>query len=370
MKNRFLVNYSIQAGSEKEARMKAFDICVEQTVEFPYELITDAFIREEIVGKLEEFEKLTDKYTAEISFNDLTAGYELTQFLNVLFGNTSIKPGIRIENFTLSPAMLRSFKGPRFGVNGIRKMLNAYNRPLICSAIKPMGQSPKELAALAYQFALGCIDIIKDDHGLADQKFSPFKARASAVCAAVKKANKKTGTRTLYAPNVTADTTEETLLRARYAKRAGAGALVISGGLTGMGTVRALADDPKLKLPILLHPAFLGSFTASPDSGISHFALYGQIARIAGADITIFPNFGGRFSFTKAECKSITEGCRIKMGGIKDIFPGPGGGMSLETIRNMKLFYGNDVIFLIGGGLFKHSSDLTASCRRFLELVK
>ncbi len=369
MKNRFLVTYSIRANSEKEARMKAFDICVEQTVEFPYELITDAFIREEIVGRLEVFEKLSDKYTAEISFNDLTAGYELTQFLNVLFGNTSIKPGIKIENFTLSPALLKSFKGPRFGVKGLRRILNAYNRPLICSAIKPMGQSPKELASLAYKFALGCVDIIKDDHGLSDQKFSPFKARVSEVCRSVKKANKTTGSNTIYAPNVTADTTQETIKRAKYAKRAGAGALVISGGLTGMGTVRALADDSNINLPILLHPAFLGSFTASPDSGISHFALYGQIARIAGADITIFPNFGGRFSFSKGECKSIAEGCKIKMGKIKEIFPGPGGGMSLDTIQKMKLFYGNDVVFLVGGGLFKHSSDLTASCRRFLQLV-
>ena len=40
-----------------------------------------------------------------------------------------------------------------------------------------MGLPAHALADLAYQFALGGIDIIKDDHGLADQSFAPFKER-------------------------------------------------------------------------------------------------------------------------------------------------------------------------------------------------
>ncbi len=368
-KHRFSVTYSIDAKDETEARHKAFDICVEQTVEFPYELITDGFIREEVVGRLETFSGGENRYYAEISYHDNTAGKEFTQFLNVLFGNTSIKPGIRIEKIRLSHHLLLHFKGPRFGVQGIRKITGVYHRPLICSAIKPMGQTPKELAELAYKFTLGCVDIVKDDHGLSDQPFAPFKQRVKRVSSAIALARKKSGSKTIYAPNVTADTTDEVLSRALYARNAGAGALLISGSLTGLGTVRALSRDKRIKLPVLFHPAFMGSFTSTPHSGISHYALYGQIVRMAGADITIFPNFGGRFSFSEYDCRMIAQGCRDHMGDIAPIMPGPGGGMSLETVGQMKEFYGNDAVFLIGGGLFK-SGDVEESCRVFKEKIK
>lgn len=369
-KHRFSVTYSIDAKDEKEARHKAFDICVEQTVEFPYELITDGFIREEVVGRLESFSGGEGRFYAEISYHDNTAGKEMTQFLNVLFGNTSIKPGIRIEKIRLSHHLLLHFKGPRFGVQGLRKITGVHHRPLMCSAIKPMGQTPKELAELAYKFALGGIDIVKDDHGLSDQPFAPFKQRIKRVSAAVALAVKKTGLKTLYAPNVTADTTEEVLSRARFAKKEGAGALLISGSLTGFGTVRTLSADKSIKLPILFHPAFMGSFTAHPHSGISHYALYGQLVRMAGADIAIFPNFGGRFSFSEYDCRMIAQGCRDHMGEMEAIMPGPGGGMRMETLGQMKEFYGNDAVFLIGGGLFRHNPDVTESCRVFKEKIK
>jgi ribulose-bisphosphate carboxylase large chain len=55
------------------------------------------------------------------------------------------------------------------------------------------GSSTAALAEMAYQLALGGIDVIKDDHGLANQTWSPFEERVTACCAAVAKANEETG---------------------------------------------------------------------------------------------------------------------------------------------------------------------------------
>jgi ribulose-bisphosphate carboxylase large chain len=366
---RFTVTYSI-TGSAADARKKAFGICVEQTIEFPYELVKDKYIRNIIVGKIKSIKKAgLSLFNAEITYDEAAAGKEFTQLLNVIFGNTSIKPGIKVEKISLSAGLLKQFKGPKFGVKGLRELCRAYNRPLLCSAIKPMGTSSAKLAAMAYKFALGGIDVIKDDHGLADQNFSPFDKRVSLVAKAVKKANKETGGYCLYAPNITADGDAEILRRAKFAKRAGAGALVISPGLTGFNAIRQITGDRSINLPVLFHPSLLGSFTASKNSGISHYALYGQIARLCGADIAIFPNYGGRFSFSKKECRSIAEGCSVKMGTIKPILPGPGGGMTLQRMPELKKFYGNDVIFLAGGGLVSYGTDLTGSVKAFRRLV-
>jgi ribulose-bisphosphate carboxylase large chain len=366
---RFTVRYRL-AGHEQDAYQKALDICLEQTVEIPDSLVPAGLIREEILGRIESFDPVPDGgFMAAISYALEIAGGELTQLLNVIFGNISIKPGIRVERLELPEAMLRTFPGPRYGRQGLREQLGISGRPLLCTALKPLGLPAEGLAMLAYQFALGGIDIIKDDHSLADQGFADFQQRVKLCTAAVERANRKTGGHSIYMPNVTA-TFEHILARAAFAKRHGAGGLLIAPGLTGFDALSRLAADESLALPIFSHPAFQGTFVLNPDSGVSHRVLFGQLARLAGADAAIYPNYGGRFAFTREECLSIVEGTEMPMGSIKTIFPCPGGGMSLERVPELLEVYGRDVIFLIGGGLFTYGPDLAETCRRFREMVE
>ncbi len=366
---RFSVVYRL-TGDEAIAMEKAKDITVEQTVEFPPQLVPDGVIRDEILGRIETFRPAGEEcFEAVVSFAVETAGGELTQLLNVVFGNISIKPGIRVMRIDLSDRLFSLFKGPRFGVEGIRARLGIAERPLLCTALKPQGLSADDLAELSYRFALGGIDIIKDDHGIADQRFSAFSERVVRSADAVNRANRSTGGSTVYAPNITAPF-DEVMKRARFAKDAGAGALLISPGLTGFDAMRAIAEDESIALPVIAHPAFLGSYVVNGESGISHYALFGQFARIAGADATIFPNFGGRFSFSRDECVSIAKGCADAMGHFKKIFPAPGGGMSLERVPGMCEIYGSDVMLLVGGGLFRPGIDIADSCRTFMKMVE
>jgi ribulose-bisphosphate carboxylase large chain len=367
-KDRFSVTYRI-FGSEKEARGKAEDICIEQTVEFPADEVPEGVIRDHVFGRIESFERWDDdSFKTVISYAVEIAAGELTQFLNVIFGNSSIKPGIRVEQLDLPESLLKRFKGPRFGRDGIRKLLNIPKRPLLSTAVKPMGLSCTELSDLAYQFALGGMDMIKDDHGLTDQCCSPFEERVKHCAEAVQRAGTETGRKSLYIANITAPH-REVMKRARFAKEAGAGGLMVAPGLIGFDLMRELADDDSISLPILTHPAMQGSFVTSRN-GMSHGVIFGQLARLAGADATIFPNFGGRFSFSREECKDIVEGTALPMGNLKTIFPAPGGGMSLDRVPEMLETYGHDLIFLIGGGLFKHGPDLVENCRYFRKMVE
>jgi ribulose-bisphosphate carboxylase large chain len=118
------------------------------------------------------------------------------------------------------------------------------------------------------------------------------------------------------------------------------------------------------------HPAFQGSFTLSPDSGLSPYVLFGQLPRLAGADATIYPNVGGRFSFSGGECAAIVAGTAVPMGNLKAIFPTPGGGMNLTQVPDMLALYGHEVIFLIGADLHRQGPDLVENCRHFRRLVE
>jgi ribulose-bisphosphate carboxylase large chain len=370
---RFFVKYLV-TGSKDETEARAIDICFEQTVEFPEKLVPDGPIREQIVGRLESLEMLDEGHSmATVSYAVETAGagasFDLTQLFNVIFGNLSIKPGYRVEDIMFSPRLYEVFKGPRFGRAGLRESLKIAKRPLLSTALKPMGLSAKELGDLAYQLALGGIDILKDDHGLADQPFAPFTERVKYCSEAVRQANVKTGLHCIYVPNVTA-ANEAMLEKAYFAKKAGVGGLLVSPGLVGFDMIRRLADDERINLPIISHPAFLGSYVMNPESGISHYALFGQMMRIAGADAVVYPNYGGRFSFSKEDCIRIVAGTSVTMGPFKTIFPAPGGGMSLDRVQEMLDLYGRDIIFLIGGGLHSLSPDLFANCKYFRKLVE
>ncbi|MBI4617146.1 MAG: ribulose 1,5-bisphosphate carboxylase large subunit [Planctomycetes bacterium] len=366
---RFRAVYRIAAPGEEEAAAVAAEIAIEQTIEYPADLVSREDIRGQIFGRVESIARGGDDFfDATISYADETAGGDLPQLLNVLYGNSSLKPGIRLERLDLSEGVLSRFRGPRFGRAGLRALLGVPGRPLLATALKPMGLSPQELACLAYQLALGGIDLVKDDHGLADQPFCRFEDRVHLAAEAVARANRETGLGTIYAPNVTAPV-GELARRARFACEAGAGALLISPGLAGLDAMRALADDDRIALPLLFHPALLGSFVTCPEDGISPFALFGQIARLAGADASIFPHYGGRFSFSAEHCLSIARGTEEAMGGLVPIFPVPAGGMTLSRVPELVRFYGRDVVLLIGGALHR-GRDLVETCRRFRGLVE
>lgn len=366
---RFEVVYRL-SGDAAEVSAMAQAMCLEQTVEFPDALLPPGAIREHVVGQVVSLVAVAEGgWEARLSYAVETVGGELTQFLNVVFGNTSLKPGVRVERLDVSPRVLGLWRGPRFGCVGLRERLGVWGRPLVCTALKPMGLGVEGLADLAFAFALGGIDIVKDDHGLADQAFAPFRERVLRCCDAVQRANRQTGRGCVYVPNVTGPA-DQVVERARFARDAGAGGLLVAPGLVGWDVLRVLAEDDGLALPLMCHPAFLGGFVASPVSGVSHFALFGQLVRLVGADATIFPNFGGRFSFSRAECGAIVAGCAAPMGHVRPIFPTPGGGMSLARVGEMRALYGDEVIFLIGGGLHSHGPDLIENCRFFLRLVE
>jgi ribulose-bisphosphate carboxylase large chain len=340
--------YQLRGGAE-EAAARAAAICIEQTVEFPEDLISRDDIREQVFGKVASCEPISDElHRVEIDFAVEIVGRELTQLLNVLFGNISLMPDIRLVDVRLPTEILGHFDGPRFGREGLRARIGAHGRPLMGTALKPMGLGAEELADMAHRMALGEVDLIKDDHGLADQAFCPFRERVERCAEAVARANEKTGRVCLYLPNVSAPA-GELEERARFARKAGAGGLLISPGLCGLDSMRRLACDAAIDLPILSHPSLQGSFTVGAHAGISHGLMYGLFNRLAGADGAIFPNFGGRFSFSEAQCREIAEATARPLGDLAPIFPVPAGGMTMDRIDEMRHFYGADVIVLIGG---------------------
>ena len=367
LKDRFTVTYRI-AAAEQDALEMARNITVEQTVEFPAAHIECNGIRSDIIGRIEEFAPAEEGgYRVWISYSDQSGTEEFTQFFNVVFGNSSLLPGITVENLALSREQETWFPGPKFGTEGLRTLLNVYDRPIAFTALKPMGLPTESFAEEAYRCALGGVDMIKDDHGLANQTFSPFKERVQAVCNAIRQAYEETGKKTAYVPNLSGSFSE-IIDRVQFAEDCGAGGIMLAPGLVGYDTLQYIAQHTTL--PVIAHPAMAGCFLDKGAGGFECGCINGQIPRICGADLTVFPNYGGRFSLSQQQCRSIVERCCEPCGSRKPILPAPAGGMTFEKIPSIREFYGTDVALLMGGGLFTVSADLTENCRRFLRVLQ
>lgn len=394
---RFWVDYVMEAESMANARKLAKDLCLEQTVELPGQIDAVKQVEAYTVGMIEHVTAIPHRphlYKVTIAFPNQTAGNELTQFLNVVFGNTSLKKGVSVAHVTLSPELIDNntmFPGPQFGIQGLRDKLGVPQAPLLCTALKPMGKSVQDFANMAYALAKGGIDIIKDDHGLANQVWAPFQQRVKLCAEAVQRANQETGKNALYAPCLNAPCSQ-LLDRAHYAKQVGAGAVMVLPGISGWDVVRELAADKNFQLPILIHPALLGGWLDSDDGdddddnhdvkdntgsgrtshihhphGFSHEFLFGILPRLCGGDAVIFPNAGGRFQFSSQECQAVSEGCRRPMGHFAPILPSPAGGMKLHRVQEMRRTFGDDTLFLIGGALLEQDPDLQTGAEVFVH---
>jgi len=152
---------------------------------------------DEIVATVDSIEprpcRSEDRFDVVLGIATATTGAESSQLLNMLFGNCSLQPEVQLMDVAFPEGYEKAFPGPRFGIDGIRTLARARGRPLTCSALKPQGSSPRELAALARTFALAGLDVIKDDHGIANQAYAPFAERVPAVMEAVAAANRESG---------------------------------------------------------------------------------------------------------------------------------------------------------------------------------
>jgi len=119
-----------------------------------------------------------------------------------------------------------------------------------------------------------------------------------------------------------------------------------------------------LDLPLIAHPAFAGA------GRIGAPLLLGKLFRLFGADATIFPNHGGRFSYSRETCLAIAQAARAPWAGVRPILPVPAGGMSVERVPEMLAAYGNDTMLLIGGGLLSARERLLERSREFVESVR
>jgi len=138
--------------------------------------------------------------------------------------------------------------------------------------------------------------------------------------------------------------------------------------LVGPDTVRYIAG--KYNLIIMAHPALTGTHFHDVTHGIEPSVFLGTLFRMLGSDISVFPHAGGRFHFTEKDCLAINNALRCANGTWKASFPCPAGGIHMDRVSEIYELYGVDTVFLIGGSLMRHSTDISYSTEVFMRKIR
>jgi len=277
----------------------------------------------------------------------------LSSIAGNIFGMSAVK-NLRLIDISFPESIVKSFKGPRFGIKGIRKIAGIKNRPLTGTIVKPkLGLNEKEHAKVAYDAWIGGLDIVKDDENLTSMKFNKFNKRIIETLKMRNKAEKETGQVKIYMPNITAET-NEMLKRAEFVK--------LTAGWSALQTLR----NADLGLVIHAHRAGHAAFTRNQKHGISMLVI-AKVARLIGVDQLHIGAIVGKMTGTKHEVKDIGEdiedniihekGTHVleqKWYNIKPTLAVCSGGLHPGGIPSLMSAMGNNIVMQFGGGCHGH----------------
>ena len=316
---------------------------------------------------------------------DLFEPGNMPQILSSIAGNVfnmkEVK-WLRLEDVKWPKKIKYSFKGPRFGIDGVRKITGVKKRPLCGTIVKPkLGLSEAQHAKVAYEAWKGGVDIVKDDENLTSQPFNKFNKRIVITLKHRKLAEKITGEKKIYMPNVTAET-NEMIKRAKFVKKHGGRYImvdILTVGWSGLHTLR----NANLGLVIHAHRAMHGALTRNKEHGISMIVI-GEIARLIGADQIHIGTAIGKMEETKKEVIFIHKDIENKLvkksghimgekwGKIKPVFAVCSGGLHPGHVEPLVKMLGKDIILQAGGGIHGHplgTKDGAMAMRQAIDAV-
>ncbi len=308
-------------------------------------------------------------YIIQIAFPFENVGPRLSMLFTTIVGNISLAGKIKLLDIRFPKKYVEGFKGPKFGIEGVRRLLGVRDRPLLNNMIKPCTGFPPEVGAkLAYEAARGGTDIIKDDELLANPDFNKVEDRIVKYMEAIDKANEETGEKTLYAINITGDI-PEVFENAERVIELGANCIMVNYLATGFPVLRALAEDPSIKVPILGHMDVAGALCGSPHVGIRSDLIMAKLPRLAGADILVYPAPYGKAPFMEEKFVAIAKAARYPFYHIKPVFPMPSGGITPAHVPKLVATLGRDIVIGAGGAIHAHPDGPAAGARAFRQAI-
>ena len=327
------------------------------------------------------FDRYSGKVTA-IEENIATIAYPkedfsidiggIPQILSVisgnLFGLDALK-GVRLEDVIFPRSILNEYPGPRFGLEGMRELLQRSKKPLVGTIVKPkIGLSPKATADYIYEAGMGGLTNSKDDETLSNQKFCPMEERVVAVAESIDKVREESGHRMMHAINVSTNG-HEIVEVAEKMQELGANELMVDVITCGFAAVQALREDPSIHIPIHVHRTMHGAITKNRELGVS-MSVFAKLVRMCGGDALHIGTFGvGKMTGYADEDFTNQRACIDSDVPYKKTLPVCSGGMHPGLVEKLVTIAGTDIQIQAGGGVAGHPGGVRKGAMALTQAV-
>ncbi len=300
-----------------------------------------------------------------------------------LFGMKAVS-SVRLEDVFWPSPLVKSFKGPLYGLYGVRSILNVKDRPILATVPKPkVGMTAEEHADVAYQVWVGGVDLVKDDENLTSLSFCKFEDRLKELMRRRDEAEKETGEKKAVLANVTAPF-HEMNRRIRLVHDYGNEFVMIdilTAGWSAVQSAREIAEE--YGLAIHAHRAFHAAFGRIRNHGVS-MKVVAESARLVGVDNIHVGTVVGKLVSPKDEVISLVHLMRdrsmkedLSRGileknwlDIRPVTPVSSGGLHPGIIADVLDIVGMDVIIQVGGGVLGHPEGPLSGARAFRQSIE
>lgn len=297
-------------------------------------------------------------------------GPSLPNLLATVAGNLfELKPvtGLRLLELRLPEEFSSAYHGPRFGIEGTRRMAGVHGRPLIGTIIKPsIGLSAADTADLVRTLCQADIDFIKDDELQADGATCPFDARVEAVMRVINDHAQRTGKKVMYAFNLTGEIDQ---MRRRHDTLLRHGATCMMASINSVGLAGMIELGRLGQLPLHAHRNGWGYLSRYPALGWSYIA-WQKIWRLAGADHMHVNGIGNKFAESDESSLASARACLSPMFGHKPFTVMPVFSSAQTAAQAPATYQGlgsTDLIITAGGGIIAHPLGVAAGVKAMKE---
>jgi ribulose-bisphosphate carboxylase large chain len=316
---------------------------------------------------------------------ELFEAENLPQILSAIAGNIfgmKVLKHLRLLDISFPKPIVEKYKGPKFGINGIRKLLNINDRPLLGTIVKPkVGLNEKEHAKVCGEAWKGGLDIVKDDENLTNMAFNKFEDRVIETLKIRDRVENEVGEKKIYMPNITSPLTTMKKRADFVIDNGGEYVMldIVTIGFSALQDIREYLSDREVVLHA--HRAMHAAFTRSKKHGMSMLAL-AKLMRLIGMDQLHTGTIVGKMEGGRQEVvetnKALTEqtikGNNLSMldqtwHNLKPTLPVASGGLSPLDVPELMEILGRDVVYQFGGGCHGHPDGTKAGAKAIRQAV-
>jgi len=316
---------------------------------------------------------------------DLFEADNISQILSAIAGNIygmKVLNNLRLLDITFPKDIINAYRGPKFGIEGIRNLIKVYNRPLLGTIVKPkVGLNEIEHAKVCGEAWRGGLDIVKDDENLTSMTFNNFEKRIEETIKIRDKVESETGEKKIYMPNITS---KMSIMKERadfVINNGGEYVMVdiVTVGFSALQEIRDYLEDKNVV--IHAHRAMHAAFTRNKKHGLTMLSL-AKLMRLIGMDQLHTGTIVGKMEGDKQEVVEINDVITKSQitgnnrsfldqdwGNIKPVLPVASGGLSPLHIPDLIKYLGKDMVFQFGGGVHGHPKGTTTGAIAIRQAV-